>query len=227
MREPPGISRTQFSAGAGLALAGSAFAVQTPGTAGNIFINGLNEVDINGALAVAKGGTNATSFTADRLIAFNAGGTAFETTTLQPSLIVETTGAQTLTNKTMDSASNDITANALWDRSGGKVDIVNTPNALGVSLRVTSLVPLEVEWSLAPETVDIDGLTESVAPLNADSLVIYDSTLGLNRKVTRGNLLAGVTASLPSGVSIVAGANGDFTSITAAIAAAVHTRKAW
>lgn len=210
---------TQLSAGTGLTQSGGAYNVNTVGTTGNIYINGSDQVDINGALAIAKGGTNATSYTADRLLAFNSGGTAFETTSIQPSLVVQTTATQTLTNKTLDSVTNSITANALWDAVGAKTDINNVPDTLGYVLKVSSLTPLQAEWSAESTAVDIDGLTAETTADNADTIVVYDDSASANRKMTRANFLAGISAALPSGITIVAASAGDYTTIGAAITA--------
>ena len=190
----------------------------TVGTAGNIYVNGNNQVDISGELAIAKGGTNASSYTADRLLAFNSGGTAFETTTIQPSLVTITTGSQTLTNKTLNSTTNTITADALWDNTGSKISINNAPSALSEVLKMSSLAPLQAEWSA--ESADINGTTAETSADDADEILIYDNTASANRKMTRANFLTGITATFPGGVIIVAKSAGDFTTIAAGVAAA-------
>lgn len=207
----------QLTAGAGLSQFGGSYNVNTIGTTGNIYVNGLDQIDINGSLAISKGGTNATSYTAGRILAFNSGGTAFESTSIDPDLVVETTSTQTLTNKTLDSITNDITANALSDAVGAKIDINNVPNTLGWVLKVSSLVPLQAEWGASSQVTDVDGLTAETTADNADTIIIYDDSASANRKMTRANFLAGVTASLPTGITIVSAANGDYTTITSAI----------
>ncbi|MDB4726433.1 hypothetical protein OAF54_03260, partial [bacterium] len=187
-----------LTAGTGLSVSGGAYNVNTVGTAGNIYINGSDQVDINGALAIAKGGTNATSYTADRILAFNSGGTAFETTTLQPSQVVTLSGSQSLTSKTLDATSNTITADALHDKVGGKVSINNTATTLNQLLAVTNTVPLQAEWT------DMATVSESLTNKTLDSTsntvsadAIYHKA-GAGAKVVIGNSPSGGDLSLVS-----------------------------
>lgn len=55
---------------------------------------------VSGIVGIANGGTNASSFSAgSRIVATNSGNSALETTSIDPSIIVTTTGIQTLSNK--------------------------------------------------------------------------------------------------------------------------------
>lgn len=113
------------------------------------------------------------------------GGTAYETTSLQPSAVATLTDTQSFTNKTLDDATNDVTANALWNQAGDRVNINNAASALDQVLSITSLSPLQAEWGGGP--VDITGLTAETTNDDADLLVVYDDTAGANRKMTRAN----------------------------------------
>lgn len=217
------IDWAQFSnslgAGSGLTASGGLLNVNTVGTAGNLYINGSDQIDFNGPLSLANGGTNASSYTADRLLQFNSGGTAFETSSLQASAVTTLTGAQTLTNKTLDATTNTITADALHDKVGSKISINNTASALNQVLAISSLAPLQAEWATQSSTVDINGLSAITSTDNADELIIYDDSATTNKKITIANFAASIPIALPSGVTIVSASNGDYTTISAAITA--------
>lgn len=207
----------QLSAGSGLTLSGGAYNVNTVGTSGNVYINGSDEVDINGSLSILKGGTNTTSFNdTNYLVEYDGSKLA---TTIETSTVATASNTQTMTNKTLSATTNTITADALWDKTGTKIELNNAPTVLNQVLKLSNLSPLQAQW--LTESVDINGTTAETTPDNADEIMIYDDSASVNRKMTRSNFLSGITASLPSGVIRVASANADYTTINAAIAVAV------
>ncbi len=207
---------SSIAAGSGLTLSGGAYNVNTIGTTGNIYINGSNQVDVNGALSIVNGGTNTTAFSdTNYLVEYDGTGLA---TTVPTSSVLTTTNSQTVTNKIINSSTNTVSADALWDKTGTAVVINNAPTVLDQVLKLTNLSPLQAQWEA--ESTDINGTTAETTPDNADEILIYDNTASANRKMTRANFLTGITAALPTGIIIVAAANGDYTTITAGLAAA-------
>lgn len=207
---------SQFGAGNGLDVFGGNLNVVTVNSIGNIYINGSNEIDINGQLAINKGGTNSSSFTTNRLINFN--GTSLTSSSLNPSDIVDLSSTQTLINKTLNSYTNDITSNALWNGTGTRASINTNPTAIGDVLKVSSLSPLQLEW--LTESVNINGQTEITGLASADEFILYDASASANRKVTFEYLNANLTVPTPFGVIIVAKSNGNYITITDGLAAA-------
>ena len=215
-----------LNAGSALSISGNSYNVSYDDT--TIGVNGFDQLEIKAPISITYGGTGVTNFSSgSRVIASNASNTALEATSLDPSNIVDLTSGQTLTNKTMNSATNTITADALHDKTGAKISINNTASALTEYLKVTSLAPLQAEWAnitgLDANGIDIHGTTAETTNDNADEIIIYDATAGANRRMTRLNFLTGITSVLPSGNSNVLrvsqDGNGDYTTISAAITA--------
>ena len=226
------VSFTKFSAslnaGDALNITGGAYNVAYDDT--TIGVNGSDQLAIKAPVDIAYGGTGAISFSAgSRLIASNSSNTALETTSLDPSLVVDLSTGQTLTNKTINSSTNTITADALHDKVGSKVSINNTASALTEYLKVTSLAPLQAEWTniagLDANGVDIHGTTAETTNDNADEILIYDTTAGANRRMTRANFLTGISVDFPQGTAnaillVSQDGRGDYTTISSAISAA-------
>ncbi len=77
----------------------SSGSVGTASTYGALPLN--NSSSVTSTLGIANGGTNTSSFTAgSRIISTNSGNTALESTTIDPTNIVQLASTQTLTNKT-------------------------------------------------------------------------------------------------------------------------------
>ncbi|MFH1390524.1 MAG: hypothetical protein ABIH56_07395 [Candidatus Margulisiibacteriota bacterium] len=95
-----------INANAGINITGTVTATAFSGNGANL--SALNAGNISsGTLAIARGGTNATSFTASQLVRMNSGGTALESSgkTVPTGTIVGDSDSQTLTNKTMSTGS--------------------------------------------------------------------------------------------------------------------------
>lgn len=106
----------------------SAGTVGTAATYGALPLADANAVA--GTLPIANGGTGTAAFTTgNRVVITNAGNTALETSTLDPTLIVTTTGTQTLTNKTLVSP---IIQTSINDTNGNEI-IALTPTAAAVN----------------------------------------------------------------------------------------------
>lgn len=207
---------TSIQAGSGLNSDGGSLNINA---SSNIGVNGSNQVDITGTLAISKGGTNASSFTGDKVVKVSSDGTSFESTSYDFDTVITDTNTKTLTNKTLNSSTNDITANALHDNSGGRISINNTADTLNHVLKVSSTSPLQAEWSAESTATDINGLTELTTAANDDEFLIYDLSATTNKKITLANIATAIPASLPSGITIVASSNGNYTTISAAITA--------
>lgn len=210
-------SNTTISPGNGLELVSAQYNVKTPGGVGNIYINGSNQVDINGTLSIDKGGSNASSYTTNKLLYYD--GTSFVSSSITEGSLPTLLGTETLENKTISNINNTVSADAIYYKSGGdianKVIIDNSPSSTGQSLQIYSLSPNKARW-ITP-TIDINSVTSKTSPNGGDYLIVYDTTSSANRKITRTNFLNGITPSLPLGSAsnpyIVSAQGGNYTTI--------------
>lgn len=138
---------------------------------------------------------------------------------------VEADSTDTLTNKTLNSATNDVTANALWDEVGTRVVVNNTPSATGEVLSVSSTDPLQAEWgagsgvpsgeiTVAASGGDHTTITAALAAASSgDVVVVYPGTYAESVTIPDGVTLMG--SSAPELVNITSDGSNDCIAIGA------------
>lgn len=111
-----------------------------------------------GTLGISRGGTNTTTFTASEIVRMNAGGTALESSgkVVPSGVIVGTTDSQTLTNKIITGATNDVTANRL--RGATEVEIDSTSTPLNGQALVYNSGTTKAAWANSGHSIEDEGI---------------------------------------------------------------------
>ncbi|MFA5800838.1 MAG: hypothetical protein WC840_07890, partial [Candidatus Peribacteraceae bacterium] len=131
-----------------------------------------------GTFGIARGGTNATSFTSSQLVRMNAGGTALESSgkTVPTGNIVGDSDTQTLTNKTLDST-NSITGEAI------KTGLVGTARLGSGTANSTTFLRGDQTWAASAGSGTVtsvqagNGLKSSPSPITTTGIVSIDTTV--------------------------------------------------
>lgn len=132
-----------LTAGAGLSINANEISVDA------------SSVFSNAPLGFSQGGTNATSFTSgNRVVTTNAGNNALETTSIDPSLVTTTTGAQSLTNKTLTSSTNTISAGRIRTTGADVVVSGSSPPSTNQVLQATSATTATWQTLIASQSID-------------------------------------------------------------------------
>ena len=157
--------------GDGIDIVGTVISVDGNATA---FAFPGGELDIvAGGLPIAKGGTAATSFAAgDRIIATNAGNTALEGTSLDPSTVTTATNTQTFTNKTFAPAvsSNVLTLDGINFSTAGATTAGNVLTITGGVARWDPILTLEREVTVAQSGGDYTSIQAALVDINAGTI---------------------------------------------------------
>ncbi len=158
---------------------------------------------VTGTLAVANGGTGATTLTSGNVLV-GAGTSAVTTTKVAPTgAFVGTTDTQTLTNKTLDGtvAGNDVAANRIL-----AVNVNTTPPTAGQILTATSATA--AQWSAAPAGLSF---------MNSTFLITATTTAATNVTGNNANSSIAYPGSATVGITafrVVASMNNNAASYT-------------
>lgn len=166
----------QFGGSSGL-VAGSGIDI----TSNTIAVD-ASSAFLNAPLGFSQGGTNVTSFgSGDRLIQTNAGNTALEISSLDPSNVVTLSGSQILLNKTLTGTNNIIRASSLGTTDADV--IINTADAPSAGEVLTAVNSTSASW----QSVSVNtNRTVTVATSGGDytSIASAIADIGTNSRLT-------------------------------------------